>query len=168
MEQAPCDLKIQGTTDMAGHSEEAFIIVRQFMTRGLCLSGLPLLVYARIYGFCGSGSPYYESKAHLGKILGADTRSIVRAVRKLEEMDLVFEVGRQELSKGRETKVYRINFDAVQRAKDAIGGADASKHGEMSSGDHKARQRHLAHDETPCRPLTSCQLITKTENKDYR
>lgn len=59
---------------MAERSDEAFIIVREFMTRGLGLSGLPLLVYARIYGFCGSGSPYYESKAHLGKILGADTR----------------------------------------------------------------------------------------------
>ena len=64
--------------------DEAFIIVREFMTRGLGLTGLPLLVYARIYGFCESGSPYFESKAHLGKILGVDTRSVVRAVRKLE------------------------------------------------------------------------------------
>lgn len=91
---------------MAERSDEAFIIVREFMTRGLGLTGLPLLVYARIYGFCESGSPYFESKAHLGKILGVDTRSVVRAVRKLEEAGLVFEVGRQELSKGRETKVY--------------------------------------------------------------
>lgn len=85
---------------MAERSDEAFIIVREFMTRGLGLTGLPLLVYARIYGFCESGSPYFESKAHLGKILGVDTRSVVRAVRKLEEVGLVFEVGRQELSKG--------------------------------------------------------------------
>lgn len=78
---------------MAERSDEAFIIVREFMTRGLGLTGLPLLVYARIYGFCESGSPYFESKAHLGKILGVDTRSVVRAVRKLEEAGLVFEVG---------------------------------------------------------------------------
>ena len=102
---------------MAERSDEAFIIVREFMTRGLGLTGLPLLVYARIYGFCESGSPYFESKAHLGKILGVDTRSVVRAVRKLEEVGLVFEVGRQELSKGRETKVYRIDFEAARRAK---------------------------------------------------
>lgn len=51
---------------MAERSDEAFIIVREFMTRGLGLTGLPLLVYARIYGFCESGSPYFESKAHLG------------------------------------------------------------------------------------------------------
>ena len=63
---------------MAERSDEAFIIVREFMTRGLGLTGLPLLVYARIYGFCESGSPYFESKAHLGKILGVDTRSVVR------------------------------------------------------------------------------------------
>ena len=81
---------------MAERSDEAFIIVREFMTRGLGLTGLPLLVYARIYGFCESGSPYFESKAHLGKILGVDTRSVVRAVRKLEEVGLVFEVGRLE------------------------------------------------------------------------
>ena len=66
---------------MAERSDEAFIIVREFMTRGLGLTGLPLLVYARIYGFCESGSPYFESKAHLGKILGVDTRSVVRAVK---------------------------------------------------------------------------------------
>ena len=48
---------------MAERSDEAFIIVREFMTRGLGLTGLPLLVYARIYGFCESGSPYFESKA---------------------------------------------------------------------------------------------------------
>ena len=45
---------------MAERSDEAFIIVREFMTRGLGLTGLPLLVYARIYGFCESGSPYFE------------------------------------------------------------------------------------------------------------
>lgn len=116
----------------------------------------------------GADPPITKAKLILERFSEPTREGIVRAVRKLEEMDLVFEVGRQELSKGRETKVYHINFDAVQRAKDAIGGAGASKHGEMSSGDHKARQRHLAHDETPCRPLTSCQLITKTENKDYR
>ena len=125
---------------MAERSDEAFIIVREFMTRGLGLTGLPLLVYARIYGFCESGSPYFESKAHLGKILGVDTRSVVRAVRKLEEVGLV----------------------------GAIEGAGQSTHGEMPSDDRGPRPCRLLHDQTPCRPLTPCQLITKTENKDYR
>ncbi len=153
---------------MAERSDDAFIIVREFMTRGLGLSGLPLLVYARIYGFCGSGSPYYESKAHLGKILGADTRSIVRAVRKLEEAGLVFEVGRQELSKGRETKIYRIDFAAVRRAKEAVGAIEPSAPGETPTDDLGGRSGSLTHDWTPRRPLASCQLIPKTENKDYR
>lgn len=166
--QAQCGLGTRGTTGMAERSDEAFIIVREFMTRGLGLTGLPLLVYARIYGFCESGSPYFESKAHLGKILGVDTRSVVRAVRKLEEAGLVFEVGRQELSKGRETKVYRIDFEAARRAKGAIEGAGQSTHGEMPSDDRGPRPCRLLHDQTPCRPLTPCQLITKTENKDYR
>lgn len=168
VEQAQCGLGTRGTTGMAERSDEAFIIVREFMTRGLGLTGLPLLVYARIYGFCESGSPYFESKAHLGKILGVDTRSVVRAVRKLEEVGLVFEVGRQELSKGRETKVYRIDFEAARRAKGAIEGAGQSTHGEMPSDDRGPRPCRLLHDQTPCRPLTPCQLITKTENKDYR
>ena len=42
---------------MAERSDEAFIIVREFMTRGLGLTGLPLLVYARIYGFCEADPP---------------------------------------------------------------------------------------------------------------
>ena len=54
MEQAQCGLGTRGTTGMAERSDEAFIIVREFMTRGLGLTGLPLLVYARIYGFCES------------------------------------------------------------------------------------------------------------------
>ena len=86
---------------MAERSDEAFIIVREFMTRGLGLTGLPLLVYAGSTASAKADPPYFESKAHLGKILGVDTRSVVRAVRKLEEAGLVFEVGRQELSKGR-------------------------------------------------------------------
>lgn len=49
VEQAQCGLGTRGTTGMAERSDEAFIIVREFMTRGLGLTGLLLLVYARIY-----------------------------------------------------------------------------------------------------------------------
>ena len=84
---------------MAERSDEAFIIVREFMTRGSASQASPPCVRPDLR-LCESGSPYFESKAHLGKILGVDTRSVVRAVRKLEEAGLVFEVGRQELPKG--------------------------------------------------------------------
>ena len=41
--------------------------VRHFMMADLGLSGLPLLVYARIFGFCDAGCGYFESKGGLAR-----------------------------------------------------------------------------------------------------
>lgn len=45
-----------------GPSPREFTTVRHFMMADLGLSGLPLLVYARIFGFCDAGCGYFESK----------------------------------------------------------------------------------------------------------
>lgn len=45
-----------------GPSPREFTAVRHFMMADLGLSGLPLLVYARIFGFCDAGCGYFESK----------------------------------------------------------------------------------------------------------
>ena len=41
-----------------GPSPREFTAVRHFMMADLGLSGLPLLVYARIFGFCDAGCGY--------------------------------------------------------------------------------------------------------------
>ena len=52
-----------------GPSPREFTTVRHFMMADLGLSGLPLLVYARIFGFCDAGCGYFESKGGLARFL---------------------------------------------------------------------------------------------------
>lgn len=55
------------------------------MMADLGLSGLPLLVYARIFGFCDAGCGYFESKGGLARFLNVQERSAYRAIRDLLE-----------------------------------------------------------------------------------
>lgn len=51
-----------GSRGRDGPSPREFTAVRHFMMADLGLSGLPLLVYARIFGFCDARCDYFESK----------------------------------------------------------------------------------------------------------
>ncbi len=55
-----------------GPSPREFTAVRHFMMADLGLSGLPLLVYARIFGFCDGGCDYFESKGNLARFLNVN------------------------------------------------------------------------------------------------
>ena len=66
-----------------GPSPREFTAVRHFMMADLGLSGLPLLVYARIFGFCDAGCGYFESKGGLARFLNVQERSVHRAIRDL-------------------------------------------------------------------------------------
>lgn len=66
-----------------GPSPREFTAVRHFMMADLGLSGLPLLVYARIFGFCNAGCGYFESKGGLARFLNVQERSVHRAIRDL-------------------------------------------------------------------------------------
>ena len=66
-----------------GPSPREFTTVRHFMMADLGLSGLPLLVYARIFGFCDAGCGYFESKGGLARFLNVQERSVHRAIRDL-------------------------------------------------------------------------------------
>ena len=72
-----------------GPSPREFTTVRHFMMADLGLSGLPLLVYARIFGFCDAGCGYFESKGGLARFLNVQERSVHRAIRDLLEPDRV-------------------------------------------------------------------------------
>ena len=41
--------------DSSGSGGDEFIVVHRFMLQDLELKGIPLLLYARVYGFCRSG-----------------------------------------------------------------------------------------------------------------
>ena len=92
---------------MAG-GEEGFIVIRRFMIKQLKLQGVPLLLYARIYGFTvGGGAGCYESQRSMAESLGVSERAIGKALRILREKGLVVEVGSHRLRNGRSTKVFR-------------------------------------------------------------
>lgn len=95
---------------------EYFKIYR-FMAEGLGLTGIDLLLYARIFHFCKlEGGSYYESKPRAADFLGTTDRQIRRSMKRLIEAGLVHEVGEARVAYGRITKRYGIDKDAVKRA----------------------------------------------------
>lgn len=91
-----------------GPSPREFATVRHFMMADLGLSGLPLLVYARIFGFCDAGCGYFESKGGLARFLNVQERSVHRAIRNLLDQGLIEECGVHAPARGHATKRYRI------------------------------------------------------------
>lgn len=87
-----------------GPSPREFTAVRHFMMADLGLSGLPLLVYARIFGFCDGGCGYFESKGSLARFLNVQERSIHRAIRDLLDRGLIEECGVHAPARGHATK----------------------------------------------------------------
>lgn len=92
---------------MAG-GEEGFIVIRRFMIKRLKLQGVPLLLYARIYGFSlGGNAGCYESQRSMAESLGVSERAIGKALKTLKVKGLIVEVGHHRLRNGRTTKVFR-------------------------------------------------------------
>ena len=95
-----------------GPSPREFTTVRHFMMADLGLSGLPLLVYARIFGFCDAGCGYFESKGNLARFLNVQERSVHRAIRDLLDRGFIEECGQRE-TLGRPT-LYRTTDAFLQ------------------------------------------------------
>lgn len=57
-----CPIRYIGSKTRDGPSPREFTVIRHFMMANLGFSGLPLLVYAHIFGFCDGG---FESKSGL-------------------------------------------------------------------------------------------------------
>ena len=83
-------------------------MIRRFMIKRLKLQGVPLLLYARIYGFSlGGNAGCYESQRSMAESLGVSERAIGKALKALKERGLIVEVGQHRLRNGRTTKVFR-------------------------------------------------------------
>jgi hypothetical protein len=95
--------------DSSGSGDDEFIVVHRFMLRDLQLKGIPLLLYARIYGFCRSGSTYYESRPAAARALNTTPRSLIRAANELTERGLIECIGSHVSASGSVTKEYVIN-----------------------------------------------------------
>ena len=69
--------------------EGSFVIVHEFMAKGLGLKGNDLIVYARIFGFANAGKPYFESKAGSAGFCGISKRAAFSVVSRLKARGLI-------------------------------------------------------------------------------
>lgn len=95
--------------DSSRSGGDEFIVVHRFMLQDLGLKGIPLLLYARIYGFCRSGSTYYESRPAAARALNTTPRSLIRAINELTEQGLIVHTGNHVSASGSVTKEYEIS-----------------------------------------------------------
>lgn len=72
--------------------EGSFVVVHEFMAKGLGLKGDDLIVYARIFGFANAGKPYFESKAGSAGFCGISKRAAFSVVSRLKARGLIEEV----------------------------------------------------------------------------
>lgn len=160
-----------------GPSPREFTAVRHFMMADLGLSGLPLLVYARIFGFCDAGCDYFESKGGLARFLNVQERSAHRAIRDLLDRGLIEECGVHAPARGHATKRYRIVRERLPpgalATPDGSSGFPARKGDEMTGfaankGDEPSGFAARTPDEMSGKPLTICHPISKRDNKDFR
>lgn len=145
-----------------------YVAVHGFMMQDLGLSGLPLLVYARIYGFNASGLEFYESKAHLAAFLGTTERSVYRALSELLKAGLVEECGEHAPKRGHRTKIYAVAAGALPAR------APLTRMHENTSGvpppthDETSPSADALHDASSAIGMTRCQPIRKRDNEDFR
>lgn len=149
-----------------GPSPREFTTVRHFMMADLGLSGLPLLVYARIFGFCDAGCDYFESKGGLARFLNVQERSAYRAIRALLEQGLIEECGVHAPARGHATKRYRIVRERLPPG--ALANPDETSGVSARKGDEPSGFAARTPDGMTGKPLTICHPISKRDNKDFR
>lgn len=152
-------------------SPEPYIAVYRFMSDDMGLSGLQLLIYARIFGFWAAGLDYYESKSNLSAFLGANQRSVFRAMADLCRQGLVEDIGEFRSPNGSSTRRYSIVASAIP--------ARIKHHGEMPHPcqmfTHGADCHGISCSEDEPgdgvmseTPMAKSHLIRKEENKDFK
>jgi hypothetical protein len=144
--------------------DDEFIIVYRFKLRELGLKGVPLLLYARIYGFCRSGGSYYESRAAAAFALGTTSRSLTRAINELVDRGLISYTGDHTSPSGNVTRAYRL-ADPEATSGTRRGGAPApdnmSPPDETSPPATMSSPNGLNPDGTSGYPVTGCHPIRK-------
>lgn len=125
------------------------------MMADLGLSGLPLLVYARIFGFCDARCDYFESKSSLARFLNVQERSAHRAIRELLDRASSRSAACTPPARGHATERYRIVRERFPPG--ALANPDDSSGFPARKGD-----------EMTGKPLTICHPISKRDNEDFR
>ena len=145
--------------------KDGFVVIHEFMWKDLGLSGVALLVFARVFGFCRHGSgDFYESKAKTAAFFGINERTVFRAMKELIERGLLIEVGTYELGNGRRTKAYRVRQAAIPACL-RQSGAMPWENGSISGNEPDGRISTSG--EMSVVDMAKCHPIQKKDNKAF-
>lgn len=158
------------TADEENARGKEFVIAHRFMWRDLSLSGVTLLVYARIYGFCRDGGGFYESRASTAEFLGTTPRTVTRAIDELLAAGLIREAGSHETGTGRKTRCYVLAGasppeDPHDDASPDEPSPDETSPQASASPDKRSGEAALNPDGSSGLPVTGCHPIRKVDNK---
>ena len=81
-------------------------IIYDFMVDKLCLTGVPLLVFALIYSFTAAESNCYGSIDYMANRVGASSSAVKRALKLLIDRELII----KNSDKNYRTKIYIVNL----------------------------------------------------------
>lgn len=124
----------RGSLPERAGAKGCYVKVYQFMCSALGLSGVELLVFARVFGFTLSGLPFYESRAKTAEFFGCTRRAVIAAVGNLTEKGLIIEAASDRSSRSGCNKEYVVDLDRVSKLTGIAIGEDASPLG-LSDGD---------------------------------
>lgn len=147
-----------------GSAEDEFVVAHRFMWRDLGLSGVSLMVYARIYGFCRDGGEFYESRASTADFLGTTSRTVTRAVDELLAAGLIKEAGTHDSASGRKTRRYILTHPPDIPSPDETSPDEMSSEGPHAP-DEMSGVEALNPDGSSGLPVTGCHPIRKADNK---
>lgn len=74
---------------------DSYFVVQGWMTVELGLSGLDLMVYAVIWGYCQNTQSYfYGSRQYIADMTGASVRGVQKSLQKLQDKGLIINIGK--------------------------------------------------------------------------
>ena len=147
--------------------EGSFVVVHEFMAKGLGLKGNDLIVYARIFGFANAGKPYFESKAGSAGFCGISKRAAFSVDSRLKARGLIEEVEPCDEAKRIGSRCYipakgPLSVLGITFATDEEAALPPSATSEGSSSPRAPR------DEEPSSgPLKKLHPIAKTDNSYF-
>lgn len=158
--------------------EGSFVVVHEFMAKGLGLKGNDLIVYARIFGFANAGKPYFESKAGSAGFCGISKRAAFSVVSRLKARGLIEEVEPCDEAKRIGSRCYvpareplsalGIIFATDEEPAYAPGDADEEPASPLVATDEGPSSPRASRDEElSSGPLKKLHPIAKTDNSYY-
>lgn len=147
--------------------EGSFVVVHEFMAKGLGLKGNDLIVYARIFGFANVGKPYFESKAGSASFCGISKRAAFSVVSRLKARGLIEEVEPCEEAKRIGSRCYVPAKGPLSALGITFEGDEEDAYAPDGAGEGSSCQKASCGEEPSSPPLQKLHPIAKTDNSYF-